>query len=122
MERELAGHVLSTQHSVLGKCQITLAALTVFQLAVATGFAAPPKVNNLFPAGAQRGQSVAVTAAGDFSTWPVQVWTDRPGVTFAAEKDKGKFKVDVASDAAAGIYWLRMHNADGASAPRPFVI
>jgi hypothetical protein len=84
--------------------------------------AAPPKLNNLFPAGAQRGQSVAVTAAGDLSTWPVQVWSDRPGITFTAEKDKGKFKVDVAGDAAAGIYWLRMHNADGASVPRPFVV
>src|SRR5262249_11963935 len=85
-------------------------------------FAAPPKVNYLYPAGAQRGQSVVVTAAGDFSTWPVQVWLDRPGVSFAAEKDKGKFKVGVASDAGAGIYWVRMHNADGAAALRPFVV
>lgn len=85
-------------------------------------FAAPPKVNYLYPAGAQRGQSVVVTAAGDFSSWPVQVWVDRPGVTFAVEKDKGKFKVEVAADAGAGIYWVRMVNADGAAAMRPFVV
>ncbi len=84
--------------------------------------AAPPKVNNLNPAGCQHGNSLTVTAAGDFSAWPVQAWVDRPGVSFTAEKDKGKFKVEVASDAAAGIYWLRMHNADGASVLRPFVV
>jgi hypothetical protein len=85
-------------------------------------FAAPPKVTYLYPAGAQRGQAVVVTAGGDFPTWPVQVWLDRPGVSFAAEKDKGKFKVEVANDAAAGIYWMRMHNADGAAVMRPFVV
>jgi hypothetical protein len=83
---------------------------------------APPKVNYLYPAGGQRGQSVAVTAAGDFSTWPVQVWSDRPGIKATAEKDKGKFTLDLAADAAAGTYWLRFFNSDGASVLRPFVV
>ncbi len=100
----------------------TRCALFVYCCLTAVVSAAPPKVNNLYPAGCQRGNSITVTAAGDFSTWPVQVWVDRPGVSFTAEKDKGKFKVEVASDAAAGIYWLRMHNAEGASVPRPFVV
>lgn len=104
-----------------GPARAVLAGPTLLLL-YGAALAAPPKVNNLFPAGAQRGQSITVTAAGDFSTWPVQVWSDRPGVTFTAEKDKGKFKVDVAGDAAAGMYWLRMQNADGASAPKPFVV
>jgi hypothetical protein len=91
-------------------------------LSVQAIFAAPPKANSLFPAGCQRGQSVAVTAAGDFSTWPVQVWSDRAGVTLTAEKDNGKFKAEVATDAAPGVYWLRMHNADGAAVLKPFVV
>ena len=67
-------------------------------------FAAPPKVNHFFPAGCQRGQSGDRSRQrGDFSTWPVQVWADRPGVTFTAEKDKGKFKVEVAADAVPGV-------------------
>jgi hypothetical protein len=65
---------------------------------------------------------VAVTAAGDFSTWPVQGWSDRPGIKATAEKDKGKFTLDVAADAAGGTYWLRFFNADGASVLRPFVV
>src|SRR5438093_12837082 len=76
---------------------------------------APPKVNNFYPAGCQRGQSVIITAAGDFSTWPVQAWADRAGVVFTAEKEKGKFKAEVAADAVPGVYWLRLHNADGRS-------
>ena len=125
--RRVAGEsrskVLSAKYPVLRKCyRVVSVALATISLGSAPAVAAPPKVNNLFPAGAQRGQSITVTAAGDFSTWPVPVWADRPGVTFTAEKDKGKFKVEVASDATAGIYWLRMHNADGASAPKPFVV
>lgn len=85
-------------------------------------YAAPPKVNYLFPPGGQRGQTVAVTASGEFSTWPVQVWADRPGLTIEAEKDKGKFKVTVAADAAPGVLWLRAFNDDGASSLRPFVV
>jgi hypothetical protein len=107
--------VLSTQYWVLG---VWAAILILSQAALA----APPKVNYLYPAGGQRGQSVAVTAAGDFSTWPVQVWSDRPGIKATAEKDKGKFTLDVAADAAGGTYWLRFHSEDGASVLRPFVV
>jgi hypothetical protein len=105
-----------------GPARAALAGPTLLLLFSSFGLAAPPKVNSLFPAGGQRGQTVAVTATGDFSTWPVQVWVERPGVSFTAEKDKGKFAVHIAPDAAVGIYWVRMHNADGASVLRPFVV
>jgi hypothetical protein len=93
-----------------------------FLFAAAPLVAAPPKVNFFFPAGGQRGQSVAVTASGEFANWPVQVWPDRPGVTATCEMDKGKLKVEVAADAAAGVYWLRLTDGEGASPPRPFVV
>jgi len=91
-------------------------------LACSALVAAPPKVNYLYPAGCQRGQSISVTAAADFYSWPVQVGVDRSGVAGVAEKDKGKFKVEVAHDAATGLYWVRMHNTDGAATLRPFVV
>jgi hypothetical protein len=84
--------------------------------------AAPPKVDSFFPAGGQRGQTVAVTAAGDLSTWPAQLWSDQPGVTATAQADKGKFSIAVAPDAPAGIAWLRAYNAEGAASLKPFVI
>jgi len=84
--------------------------------------AAPPKLTHLYPAGCQRGQTVTVTASGDFSTWPVQAWADRPGLSITAEKDKGKLRIAAAADAAAGVYWLRLYNSDGAAALKPFVV
>ncbi len=84
--------------------------------------AAPPAVTYLFPAGAQRGSTVEVTAAGSFDPWPAKVWVSRPGLTVTAAKDKGKFSVAAAADAAPGVYWLRAYNADGASPLRPFVV
>src|SRR3954454_9570370 len=75
--------VLSTPYAIIA------AALYIL---VASATAAPPKLNNFFPARCQRGQSVTVTASGDFSSWPVKVWADRPGVSRTEEKDKGKSK------------------------------
>ncbi len=84
--------------------------------------AAPPKVNFFFPAGGQRGQSVSVFAAGEFSSWPVQIWSDRPGLTVACKSDKGKLKIEIAADAVPGTYWLRLHDGEGAASLRPFVV
>ena len=104
-----------------GPARAALAGPTLLLFA-SLAFAAPPKVTSLFPAGGQRGQTVSIAATGDFSPWPVQVWADRPGITAAAEKDKGQLKVEIATDAIPGTYWLRLHNADGAATLRPFIV
>ena len=102
---------------------VTLAGPTLLLiLSVASAFAAPPKLTNLFPAGAQRGQSLTITASGTFSTWPVLVWADRPGITIVADKDKGKLNVQVAAEAVPGAYWLRLTDGEGASQLRPFIV
>lgn len=101
----------------------TLALLLLTALSLPCSLlAAPPKVNYLFPAGGQRGQTVSVAAQGDFSTWPVKVWADRPGITLEAEQDKGKLKLTVPPEAVPGVYWLRIYNEEGASPLRPFVV
>src|SRR5690349_8878188 len=84
--------------------------------------AAAPQVTFLYPAGGQMGQSLSVTANGTFSKWPANVWTDRSDVSCECEKDKGKLLVKVAADAAPGVAWLRLYDAEGAAAVRPFVI
>ncbi len=83
--------------------------------------AAPPAITYLYPAGAQRGTTVEVTAAGtlDAST---KVWASGKGVTVEPTKDKGKLKITVAKDAVPGTYWLRAYNDDGASGLRPFIV
>lgn len=105
-----------------GPARAALAGPTLLLIVAAVATAAPPKLTSLFPAGGQRGQTVSITATGDFGAWPVKVWADRPGVTVTAEKDKGKLKVEIAAEAIPGTYWLRMHNADGAAVLRPFVV
>ncbi len=83
---------------------------------------AGPEVTSLLPSGAQRGSTVEVTASGNFPKWPVSGWADRAGVSVTAAADKGKLSVAVAADVAPGVVWLRLYDATGASAPRPFVI
>jgi hypothetical protein len=84
--------------------------------------AAPPALTYLYPAGAQQGKTVEVSAGGTFDRWPVRAWVDRPGVEVKAAKDRGKLAVTVSADAAPGVYWLRLHDEQGASALRPFVV
>lgn len=84
--------------------------------------AAPPKLAELFPAGGQRGQTVAVTAAGEFASWPVDFWCDQPGVQITPDKDKGKISIVLAEDVTPGVCWIRAFNAEGGSSPRPFMI
>lgn len=80
---------------------------------------APPNVTYLYPAGAQRGAAVEVTAAGTLDA-SAKVWASDRSVT--VEVAKGKLKVAVAKDAAPGTYWLRAYNDEGASALRPFLV
>jgi hypothetical protein len=65
---------------------------------------------------------VEVTAAGTFERWPVGAWVNGKGVVVKAGKQKGKLAVTVAPDAVPGTYWVRLHDAQGASALRPFLV
>ncbi|MBI3465543.1 MAG: pre-peptidase C-terminal domain-containing protein, partial [Planctomycetes bacterium] len=85
-------------------------------------FAAPPKLNSLFPAGAQRGQTVAVAASGSFDHWPVKAWVDRTGAEITPADEKGKLSVKIAPEAVPGIYWIRLYDEEGATSPRPFIV
>src|SRR5215471_1979186 len=86
-----------------------------------SAFAAPPAITYLYPAGAQRGTTVEVTAAGTFDA-STKVWASGKGASVEATKTAGKFKVTVAKDAIPGVYWLRAYNDDGASTLRPFIV
>ena len=85
--------------------------------------AAPPEVTTLIPTGVTRGQTAEVTVGGNLGgTWPVQVWTDNPGLTVEALESRGKLKVTAAADARPGLTWIRLIGADGASVPRPLFV
>ncbi len=100
---------------------LPFAACALF-VALAPAGAAAPTLTYLFPAGARRGTTVEVTAGGAFARWPVRAWASGTGVTVTAGKEKGKLSVTVAPDAAPGTYWLRLHDDEGASVARPFLV
>src|SRR6266511_1417792 len=81
--------------------------------------AAPPTLTHLFPAGGQRGSKVVVTCKGSF-TWPIKAWA--PGLEVVPGKERGKLEVAIPADLAADRVWIRLHNAEGVSAPAPFLI
>ena len=85
--------------------------------------AAPPKLDAIFPAGGSRGSAVTVTLAGGGLDGKLDAWFDRPGLEVSQPPDsKEKLTVNIAADAAPGLYWLRVANAEGVSARRPFYV
>jgi hypothetical protein len=59
---------------------------------------------------------------GTFTSWPVQAWTDCKSVRIEPAKEKNKFRVSVGCDAEPGVCWVRLHDEQGASELRPFII
>jgi hypothetical protein len=102
--------------------QVCLSVFLSLLAATATSHAAPPTLTSFFPAGAQQGTTVEITASGTFTNWPVQAWMDCKSVRIEPTKEKNKFRVSVAADTAAGVSWVRLHNEEGASELRPFLI
>jgi Bacterial pre-peptidase C-terminal domain len=84
--------------------------------------AAAPVLDNLFPAGAQRGATITLTATGKLEPWPLQAWTDSPAIRFEPSKKPGEFTVRVAPDAPVGPHLVRLYSAEGASALRCFIV
>ena len=86
--------------------------------------AAPPTLDALHPSGGSRGGETAfvVTAVGKQDPWPVEAWCSNPGVHFEAGEKAGEFQVKIDADAELGPCWVRLHQAEGASEPRLFVV
>jgi len=98
---------------------MALCALFLCLVVPAQAFAAPPTLSHLFPAGGQRGTKSVVTCSGKFD-WPVKVFA--PGVDVAAGSESGKLEISIPADLPADRVWIRLHNAEGASAAVPFLI
>lgn len=83
---------------------------------------AAPTFEYLYPPGGQQGTTVEITAFGAFDPWPVNAWSDHPGVHVESGAEKGKLSVRIDKEVPAGPRLLRLFNAEGASAPRVFVV
>ena len=96
--------------------------LAAATLVSSTASAKPPQVDAFFPAGGQRGQTVAITARGSFESWPVNAWVDDPQLRVAVGEKAGQLNVAIDADAAPGVRLVRLFNSDGASVWTPFVV
>ncbi len=81
-------------------------------------FAAVPALTQFYPVAVQTGTTTTVSAVGKFDPWPVQVWTDSPGISFEPEKKTGQFMVTVGADVPPGPHLIRLFNDKGVSVPR----
>jgi len=106
------------------KFEFPITVLVVLAL-VAHPSDAEVRLDRLFPSGAQRNSTLEVEFSGEFPEWPVNVWVSRPGVEFSPLSEAGdsrRLLSRVSADAELGIYWVRVFNASGASALRPFIV
>lgn len=99
-----------------------LSLLTCLVLTTGPLCAAPPAVTHLFPAGVQQGQSAEITIGGVAGTAPFGVWTDRSDLKIEVPPKGSTFKVTASPNAIPGRCWIRVHNAEGASTLKPFII
>jgi hypothetical protein len=84
--------------------------------------AAAPVLDYLYPAGGQRGTTVAVSAGGKFESWPVKGWADSSEIHIEPAAANGTFSVKIGENVATGPHLVRLYNADGASALRVFMV
>jgi len=99
-----------------------LALFLLIWLNCSVAFGAAPVVKRLFPAGAQRGGTIEVTASGEFARWPVETWSSHAGVKVTCGEDKGKLSVTVDRNSPPRVCLIRLYDAEGASRPLPFLI
>lgn len=106
-------------HPILRQFAASLAVLQLSSLLLA---ADPPQLTLLFPAGGQIGTSVEVTATGKFPTWPAKIWSDSPHIEWSCLAEAGKLQAKISDQAPAGLQWVRLYDAAGATQVFPFLI
>ncbi|HEV8379145.1 MAG TPA: PPC domain-containing protein [Tepidisphaeraceae bacterium] len=99
-----------------------LSCALLIALFCATAHAAAPVLDYLYPAGGQRGSTITVTAGGKFETWPVQAWADSSEIHIDPASANGTFTFKIGENVQTGPHLIRLHNADGASALRIFMV
>lgn len=84
--------------------------------------AAAPVLDQIHPVAVRPGTTNSLQVVGQFDPWPPKLWTDAPGVVLEPSTNKGFIQVVVEAAAIPGPYFVRLYNAEGASAPRFLVV
>jgi hypothetical protein len=81
-----------------------------------------PRIETLFPAGAQRGTQTKVQLIGEFMPGVCQLNVAGDGLNVTGPLMNGRFTVTAGPDAPPGLREIRLSSVQGASAPFPFLI
>ena len=102
--------------------RLKVLAAGLIYLIICSVYGAVPTFDSIYPSGGQIGSSNTVTVTGTLDPWPVQLWSDSPGITAVAETNKCKISLVIATNVVPGPYLIRLYNAEGASAPRMIMV
>ncbi len=83
---------------------------------------ATPKIEFLFPAGAQRGTEVEVQLGGDYMPGPCRLISAGDGLTVEPVEGTNRYRFRIADEATVGLREVRLSSVQGASSPFPFVV
>jgi hypothetical protein len=90
---------------------------------VISAYAAPPGLENIFPAGGQAGTRVECTVAGKgLETGSPVARSNHPGLVLLAGDKPKKFIATIAKDVPPGPYLVRFYTPEGSTPPRIFVV
>lgn len=81
-----------------------------------------PKIEFLFPCGAQRGTDVEVQLGGEYVPGRCHLSSTPDGIAVQPAVAANRYVFSVAVDAAAGSREIRLSSVQGASSPFPFVV
>jgi hypothetical protein len=98
-----------------------LSCLLVFAFTNAA-LAAPPKVDRLLPPGGKRGNTVTVSISGNIGSGELGVWCSQKSFTISVDIKAKKLLVKIPPNTTPGLCWIRLFNAEGASALKPFIV
>lgn len=116
--------IVSNQHTSVrspGRTTILVLTLGLAWLTAEPVEAAAPEIKRIYPAGGQTGSSVTLTLSGKVPD-DLQVWISQPLITAQLPPDDSRIVLNIPAEVAPGRYWLRFHNAEGATDLFPFVV
>jgi len=88
----------------------------------ATVEAAAPTMNSINPMGGQVGTTVTITVDGSVPKEGVGYWCSRNDLQLEPGEKPNQIKITIPDSALPGLAWLRLHNKEGASKLRPFMV
>ncbi len=104
--------------TVVRRLSLTL----LFGLCVSSTASAQVKLDRFYPPVVSVGGKTVVKAEGKFPNWPAKAVVDRDDVEVVVEKESGQLSVNLSSDVAPGVVWVRLVDDTSASKLVPLLI